>query len=168
MRELTNFRPDYLVREQDRRCPDAHRIVRNAVAIAGVLHSLPHAVVMDAMDAVERAENFTDGEHLISPQDASALATALDSVSNTLASAIDMEWRPHGEASKDIVEEAHQPSTMSDGTTDFDRVFELTSDGRLALRYPRISLPELVERLPEVATFLRQASVDGRDIVLDD
>ena len=165
MHELRFLRPDYVIGEE--RCEAAHRVVRNAVAIAGVIHSLPVDVVIAAMDAVERAENLTDGEHLLSPRDAAALATALDSVSLALAAAIDMEWRPRGDASKDIVAEAHQPLTTSDGRTDVDRVFEIAPDGRLALCYPRISLPELVERLPEVAAFLRRASESGGNVVLD-
>jgi hypothetical protein len=36
------------------------------------------------------------------------------------------------------------------------------------LRYPRISLAELHERLPEVTAFLRSAGEHGKDVVVDD
>jgi hypothetical protein len=41
MRELSNFRPDYVVQSGDHeeRCRDAHRVIRNAMAIARVFRN---------------------------------------------------------------------------------------------------------------------------------
>lgn len=57
--ELSYFRPDYVVTvgDNEERCEDAHRVVRNAIAIAGVLHDLPGQQAIDAMTAIEHAEH---------------------------------------------------------------------------------------------------------------
>jgi hypothetical protein len=169
MHELSYFRPDYVVSVDDNeeRCEDAHRVVRNAIAIAGVLHHLPGQQVIDAMTAVEHAEHPRESVYSMSPADATRIATVLDAVARALEVAVDGELRPRGGAAEDILAEAHLPSTV-DGKPDLDRVFEVTADGRIGLLYPRISLSELRERLPEVASFLRRAGENAHTVVLDD
>lgn len=170
MRDLQHFRPDYVVHRGDSedRCPGAHRVVRNAVAVAGVLHDLPSSPVIHAMSSVERAETPHDGIYTLTAQDASAVATLLEQVHSLLQSSLDRDWRPQGPGAKDIIEDAALPSTLPDGSHDGDRVFEISADGRVALQYPRIALPEFYERLPEVAAFLRRAGDRGEDVLVDD
>ena len=170
MRDLQHFSPDYVVHRGDSedRCPEAHRVVRNAVAVAGVLHDLPSSPVIRAMSAVEHAETPHDGIYILTAQDAYTLATVLEQVHSLLQSSLDREWRPQGPAAKDIIADATLPSTLPDGSRDPDRVFEISAEGRVALQYPRMSLPEFCERLPEVAAFLRRAGERGEDVLVDD
>ena len=171
MHELSYFRPDYVVKSDDReeRCPDAHRVIRNAMAIASVFRDLLAGDMFDALTAVEHAETpGEDGVAVLTSHDASSLATVLDEVRRLLKASLDREWRPQGPAAKNILDEAALPFAHPDGKLDIERVFEITKDGSVALRYPRISLPELYERLPEVAAFLRRAGERGQDVVVDD
>jgi hypothetical protein len=170
MRELIHVRPDYVVQHGDDedRCPDAHRVVRNSIAVAEVLRREIVGGLFDALTAIEHAETPVDGARVLTSHDASALATVLEQVYSLLKSALDEEWRPQGVVANLILEEAALPATHSDGTLDMDRVFDMTADGGIALRYPRISLYELNERLPEVAAFLRRAAENGNTVLVDD
>lgn len=170
MRELSYVRPDYVIPrgDQEDRCPDAHRVVRNAVAVAEVLRSLIAGGLSDALTAIEHAETPVDGARVLTSHDASRLATVLEQVYSLLKTSLDQEWRPQGSAAKHILDEAALPSTHPDGTHDRDRVFEIAADGSVALQYPRISLYELYERLPEVASFLRHAGESGENVIVDE
>lgn len=153
MRELSYFRPSYFVRRGHTvdECPVAHRIVRNALAIGDVLASIPSRAVIDAMSAVERAEPSGEDARVIPARDAATLASALTSVGAALGAGVSEDLRPKGAVGQQIEEEARRPRSFEDGTPDYDRVFELREDGRVGLIYPRISLPELFDRLPDVA-----------------
>lgn len=171
MHELSNFRPDYVVQNGDHeeRCRDAHRVIRNAMAIARVFRDLLAGDLSDALTAIEHAETpDEDGSAVLTPHDASALAVVLEEVHRLLMASLDREWRPQGPAAKHILDEAVLPFADRDGKQDIDRVFEIAKDGSVGLRYPRISLAELYERLPEVAAFLRSAGEHGEDVVVDD
>jgi len=171
MHELSNFRPDYVVQNGDHeeRCRDAHRVIRNAMAIAQVFRNLLAGDLSDALTAIEHAETpDEDGPAVLTPHDATALAVVLEEVHRLLKASLDREWRPQGPAAKNILDEAALPFADSDGKQDIARVFEITKDGTVALRYPRISLYELRQRSPEVAAFLRSAGERGKDVVIDD
>lgn len=170
MRELSYFRPSYFVHRGDTvdECPDAHRVVRNALAIGGVLASVPSRLVIDAMAAVERAEASGEDARLIPARDAATLASTLTSVGAALDAGVDQDLRPKGAVGEQIVDEARRPQSFEDGSPDYDRVFELLEDGRIGLIYPRISLPELFDRLPDVVAFLRQAGDGGLDLIVEE
>jgi hypothetical protein len=171
MRELSSIRLDYVVQrgDHDERCRDAHRVIRNAMAIAQVFRNLLAGDLSDALTAIERAETpDEDGPAVLTPHDAAALAAVLEEVHRLLKASLDREWRPQGPAANHILDEAALPFADPDGKQDIDRVFEITKDGSVGLRYPRISLAELHERLPEVAAFLRSAGEHGKDVVVDD
>ena len=170
MRDLKHFRPDYVVQRgaDEDRCPEAHRIVRNSVAIARVFRRLMTVDLVDALTAVENAETPDDGVYMVPSRDAAVLATVLEQVNDLLRASLDRDGRPQGPAATDMLDEAVLPVKLSDGSPDPDRVFEITADGSIALRYPRISLYELRQRLPEVAAFLRRAGERGEDVLVDD
>lgn len=170
MRDLKYFRPDYVVRHgnHEDRSLEAHRVVRNAVAIAGVLHSLPSSPTIRAMSAIERAETRDEEGYTLTPDDATILATVLEQVHAALRESLDRDWRPQGPRAKEILDEAALPIALPDGSQDLDRVFEVTADGSVALRYPRIPLCDLYQRLPEVTAFLRHAAAHGDVVLLDD
>lgn len=170
MRDLKYFRPDYVIAYSDAevRCPEAHRVVRNAIAVAQVLRPVLAVGLSDALTAIENLENDVEGPRVLTPGDASALATVLEEVSGLLETSFDQEGRPHGLAAKYILEEADLPSTYANGAPDPDRVFEMMPDGRASLQSSRMSLYDLRERLPDVAAFLRQAGEQGNDVMVDD
>lgn len=159
MHDLKFFRPDYVVQRGDteERCPEAHRVVRNAVAVAEVLRTFISSNLLDALTAIERAETPVDGDRTLTPHDAMNLAAVLEEANYLLDTSLDREWHPRGPAAKYILDEAARPFTFPDGRHDLDRVFEITREGRVTLQSQRIPLADLLERLPQVAAFLRRA-----------
>lgn len=125
--------------------------------------------MFDALTAIEHAETpSAEGVRLLTSHDTLILTAILGQVDDLLKASLDQEWLPHGPAAEAILDEAALPSALSDGSHDRDRVFEITAEGRVALQHSRISLPELYERLPEVASFLRRAAEREENVLVDD
>lgn len=165
MIELVQFRPSYATRG-DRRFADAHGLVRNAIAIARVL-DLPFAIVEGAAQAIERVENGTDGdERRYRADEVRVIAELVASVTAALDEALDAVQRPIGARGQAIVREAQLPQALASGEHDRLRVFELDAEGRVATLYPRMSLFEIRERLPQLAAFLREAASSGASVAL--
>jgi len=165
------FRPDYVLTSatdegDELRALEAHPVVRNAVAVAEVVDT--SQVTIDALTAIEHVENDTNDPRSISSQDSRRLATALELVRRFLDSAIDRNQMPVMPAAQAILDEAKQPTHLEGGRPDPERVFGITPEGCVTLLYPRISLVDLREQLPEVEALLRRASESGREVLLDE
>jgi len=157
MKELMYVRPSYETRGDGgvRQFADAHRGIRMAVAIAEVLE-LPFTLVSRARDAIERLENSGDEDHRFTPSEVAALAEIVELVARSLDSALDEDNRPRGELGTLIRQEAEKPTEG-----DFDRVFELGEDGRVATIYPRMPIDAVQETLPVLADFMNHAAASG-------
>lgn len=165
MIELLQVRPSYVF-AGDRMFADAHRLVRNAIAIARIL-DLRFDVVEVAAKAVERVENCTDDDERRYAADAVRVITELvASTTSALDEALDHAQRPRGARGQAIVREAELPQTLASGERDHTRVFELDAEGRVMTVYPRMSLFAIREQLPQLAAFLRDASSLGAQIAL--
>lgn len=170
MMELTLIRPAYETRGTDDpvRFPDAHRLLRMAIAVGEIL-PLPIPPMLDVSDILDRVGGALDDdevEHRFSTRDVALLADVLAQVDAELDAALDMEWHPRGKGGELIAEEATRPKTFEDGTPDSDRIFEMHPDGRISTVYPRMSLVELEERLPELIEFMRDAGRRGLEIAI--
>jgi hypothetical protein len=145
--------------------PDAHRLVRNAIAMASVI-GVPYESVERARDAVLRIENVVDGEQVFGAHEVRALRELLRDVQERLDASLDTNSRPRGNGGELILEEARKPEQLDSGETDFDRVFQLNSDGTVSLMYPRMSLDAFLELLPEAIRFFDQADERAFDVIL--
>lgn len=162
MKELIYVRPLYETRGDGDpgQLADAHRGVRMAIAVAEVLE-LPFALVSRARDAIERVENSGNDDPRFTPSEVAALAELVERVANSLDSALDQDNRPRGEGGELIRREAGKPTEG-----DYDRVFELSEDGRVTTVYPRMSVDTLQEMLPMLAQFMRQAAKRGVEVAV--
>jgi hypothetical protein len=162
MRDLSHFRPDYTIAGASGpdapRCDDAHRVVRNAVAVARIL-PVSIANYAAAEDAVVRVENQHEDDRVYTVRETAALAEMLGQVIAALAAAIDDEGRPVGPGGARIIAEAGEPP-------DVDRVFALDGDGRVLFVPGRPSLSGIRERLAEVRDLLAGAAARGDAVAL--
>jgi hypothetical protein len=159
MRELFHVRPSYQTGGGDgdpSELPDAHRLVRNAVAIGAVI-GVPYQVVESARDAVVRIENISEGEQVFRLDEVRALLELLRETHARLDASLDEKYRPGGEGGDLILEEAGRPEAFLSGETDFDRVFHLNDDGSISSASSRMSLDAFLELVPEAIEFLRRA-----------
>lgn len=168
MYELVNYRPGYAVvappRPHGGWLGDAHRVVRNAIAI-GTLVDVPSPVFGAASDAVVAAEN--QGRY--APAEAAAVARLCRAVDGALAAAIDREGRlVEGAGAAAIRDEAAAPQRDDAGRPDLDRVFAIDGDGRVGLIDRRMPFHELRAMLPAVAALLERAAADGLEVELAD
>lgn len=167
MTELLHVRPSYVF-DGDRMFADAHRLVRNAIAIARIL-DLPFGVVEAAAKAVERVENSTDDdERRYDANEVRVITELVASLAIALDEALDPEQRPVGMRGQAIVREALLPQALASGEIDRMRVFELDAEGRVSTVYPRMSLFDIREQLPQLAAFLREAAqIDAQIAVVE-
>jgi hypothetical protein len=158
MRELLHVRPSYQTRGDGdpSELRDAHRLVRNAVAIGAVI-GVPYLIVEAARDAVLRVEAISEGEQVFRVEEVKALLELLRETRARLDASLDESYRPRGEGGELILEEARRPDAFASGETDFDRVFRLNEDGRISSASSRMSLDSFLELAPEAIDFLTRA-----------
>lgn len=168
MKELSYFRPSYVARQSNgvtlAEQTDAHRVVRTAIAVGEIL-SIADQIIDPAMSAVTRVENLQAEDRFLTTNEVAQLAALLLSVDRALAESIDDEQLPQGPGGERIAREARQPTKLTSGQPDFDRVFELV-DGRVALLHSRMSLADLREALLEMSTFLHDAASRDAEVAL--
>ena len=117
------------------------------------------------MSAVTRVENLQAEDRFLTTNEVAQLAALLVSVDRALAESIDDEQHPQGPCGERVAREARQPTELTTGQPDFDRVFALV-DGRVALLHSRMSLEDLRGALPEVSTFLHDAASRDAEVAL--
>lgn len=169
MKELSYFRPSYVIRDatgaSGDEFADAHRVVRTAIAVGEIL-DVPFEIVDSAASVVERVENAGTDDRVLAVDEVSRLAALITSVEQALGEAVDDQQRLQGAGGERIHREATQPVQLGSGEPDFDRVFELVADGRVGLLHPRMSLYELREALPALGRFLRDAVAIKSEVAL--
>lgn len=169
MYELHNYRPGYAIvappRPHGGWVTDAHRAVRNTVAIAGILNSIPSEDFFAASDAVVAAEN----NQRYAPAEAAAVAKLCRSVATALQVSIDRNGQPVVGGDGDRIREEAELSQVDErGVVILDRVFALDAEGRVGLANSRMGLSDLRDMLPEVAALLERAAAGGHDVELVD
>ena len=161
MHQFHSFRPGYSIVGGSAWVPDAHRVIRNVVAIGEVLE-LP--ATWAAREAVEQAENALR----YTAVEAGMVARLCAEVAATLDAAIDLDGRLVGPDAARIAMEAGLPTVDSRGQRCLDRVFAFSADGRIGLVSDRMSLFDLGELIPEVTALLQQAEDMGAPVDLAD
>jgi len=168
MKELLYVRPDYVTRGDDAptTLPDAHRAMRMALSVGEIL-DVPYGVMLAASNALERAANDVDAdERRFTVDEVAMLAEALVEIRRQLDAAIDRDNFPRGTGGDLIKREAAQPLELDSGETDFDRVFQFEDDGRVGAIYPRMSIADLMETLPNLVGFFRNAASRNLEVAL--
>lgn len=168
MKDLYWVRPDYETRgdENPTTFPDAHRFVRMALSVGGIL-DVPFEVIVPATEALERAANDTYAEERrYTVDEVVVMAEALAEIRRQIDAAIDHDNFPRGPGGERIKREAAKPSEFEPGDKDLDRVFQLEADGRVSTIHPRMSIGNLMEALPGLIEFFQNAASRKLEVAL--
>jgi hypothetical protein len=151
---------------------DAHRVLRNAVAVAMTLHEPweeEERVVLEIEEAIDNADRAVEDAPeaewpapVLSEAQKRVMAAFAARLIATLDEGFDEQWHPRERLAAII--KAHIETNRD---VPQDAVFRAYPDGSVNLAHPRMPLSRVHERLCELRTLLDTALARGIDVAVD-